>query len=246
MIHEDAGKTVADGAVEQDASHAGIDAARESEDDTVLPQLLLQFLHGSIHERSGTPLLTRAADVNHKIVEQRFPLHGVEHLGMELNGKYPTRTPRGGGAPEGGILHILRAADNLEAVGNLSDGVTMTHPYLRVLVKTMKQRICCVYRLKIGTTILTAVGFLHLAAQGMADVLCSIADAEYRHAAYELTEVNLECLGVVDTERRTTEDDADDGTSLQVVRNSIELVVRQDLAESVKLTDTTAYKLGGL
>ena len=75
----------------------------------------------------------------------------------------------------------------------------------------------------------------------MRDELCSVADAQHGETTDELAQVNLESLGVVDAVRRSAEDDTN---HIGVVLR--ELVVRQNLAKGVELTDTTADELRGL
>ena len=77
----------------------------------------------------------------------------------------------------------------------------MTHPYLRVLLEAFKQWIRRIYRLQMGTAVFTAVGFLNLAAQSMADELSTIADAKDWQTTDKLAEIDLEGLGVVDAVR---------------------------------------------
>ena len=133
----------------------------------------------------------------------------MEHLGMELDGIYVSGKFRVETA-EGSILHILGAADDLKAFGDGSDSITMAHPYLRMLVESTEQGIGSVDGLQMSSAILTAVSLFHLTAEGMADVLGSIADAEHRHTAYKLAKVYLEGLWVVNAVRRTAEDHAYD------------------------------------
>ena len=70
------------------------------------------------------------------------------------------------------------------------------------------------------------VGLLHFSTIDMRNVLCAVADAQHRHLAHKLAEVDLEGFGVVDREGRTGEDDTDDGARLQIRLNRGELVVR--------------------
>ena len=65
----------------------------------------------------------------------------MEHLGVELDG------PNALCAPKGSVSNILGAADDLEAVGNGGDGIAVGHPYLRVLLEALEQRVLGVYGL---------------------------------------------------------------------------------------------------
>ena len=86
MVDEDTGEPVANGLVEQHGCHGTVDSARKTENDAVVANLRLQFGHRGLHERGGTPVLTAAADVYHKVLQQERALNRVEHFGMELHG----------------------------------------------------------------------------------------------------------------------------------------------------------------
>ena len=142
VVNEDTGEAVADGTVEQDGGHAGVNTAGKSEDDAVIAQLLFQLGHGAVDKRGGTPFLSASANVDHEVLQELRALHGVEHLGVELNGEYCF-----GWAPESGVLHVLGRTDHLEALGDGSNGVAVAHPYLRVLFKAFEERVAGVHRL---------------------------------------------------------------------------------------------------
>ena len=192
VVDKDTRQAGADGTMEQHGGNGGIDTSREAEDDTVVPQLLLEFGHGGVDERGCTPLLTGAADADHEIAEQECALKGVEHLGVELYG------PDIPGVPEGGIRHVLGASDDLKAVGDGGDSIAMRHPYLGVFLEASEKRIGDVDRLKVCPSVLTAVGLLDLSTECVGDKLCTVADAQHGNASHELREVDLEGIGVVD------------------------------------------------
>ena len=160
----------------------------------------------------------------------------MEHLRVELHSPYRLRS-----AGKSCIGYICRRTNHLEIRGDSGDGITMAHPYLRVLLKTLKEGVRRVHRLEISTAILTTVGLLNLSAEGVRDELCAIADSQYRDTAHKLPEINLERLWVVNRVRRATQDDTNH-TGI-VFR---ELVIGQNLAEGIQFTDTTAYQLCGL
>ena len=141
----------------------------------------------------------------------------------------------------GSKLNVGCRGDALVVLGNSCDGVAVAHPHLRVLYKSLEQRVLCVEVLQIGTSVLTGVGSLNLSAIGVADELCAIADAEHRNASHKLAQVHLEGLLVVYRVGASAEDNANHGWV--VLR---ELVVGHNLAEGVELAYTTAYKLCGL
>ena len=228
MVDEDAGELSADGLVEQYGCHRRVDTSGESEDDAILTNLFFQFGHGCLYKRGRTPVLARAADVDDEVFQQQRALHGMEHLGVELDSPNtsPPYGPRGGFAtdrsicsPLGGrmggcecrVLHIGCRGDDLEAVGNLGDAVAVAHPHLRVVVEASEEWVLLVDILQVGTSVFARVGLLDAPSVDVGDILRPVADAQDRHFAHKLAEVYLECLGVVYREGRTRENDADDG-----------------------------------
>ena len=117
----------------------------------------------------------------------------------------------------------------------------MRHPHLRAFLKAFEEWIVKVDGLQMGTSVLTAVGLLHLATQGMRDELRSITDAQHGHTTYELAQVYLEGLGIVDAIGRTAENHAyHRGVVLR------KLVVGHNLAKGVQLAHPAANELRGL
>ena len=66
------------------------------------------------------------------------------------------------------------------------------------LLEMLEKRVRCIHCLKVRTSILTTVGFLHLAAKGMRDELCTIADAQHGYLTNELIQIHFERLRIVD------------------------------------------------
>ena len=80
------------------------------------------------------------------------------------------------------------------------DGVAMAHPHLRARLKATEQRVGSVDSGQMGTAILAAVGVLDATTAGVGDVLRAIANAQHRHTAHKLREVDLEGFRVVHRE----------------------------------------------
>ena len=98
----------------------------------------------------------------------------MKHFRMELhcpNGSLTPTLSKGRGRPESSIGDILSRTDHLEIVGDGGDGIAMRHPHLRVLFEALEERIRSVDGLKVGTAILTRVGFLDLTAEGVRNEL---------------------------------------------------------------------------
>ena len=233
VVDEDTSEVLTNGTVEQDCCHRTVDTATQTQDDTILPQLSLQLSHSRIDERCGAPFLTRTADINHEILQQLLALKRMVHLGVELYG--PDGLLR---RSKSGIDDIGRRTDDLKVAGDGGNRVTMTHPHLRLLLELLKERIRGIYRLKVGTSILARIGLLDLSTKCVRDKLGAVADAQYRDAPNKLRQVDLKGLGIVNREGRTAQDHTN---HRRIVLR--ELVVRQNLAEGIQFTHTTANQL---
>jgi hypothetical protein len=73
VIDEHAGQLVADGAVDQGCSHRRIHAAGQAQDHFFVAHLLADLGHGFFDVVAHDPVSLRAADVEHKAVEQPGP-----------------------------------------------------------------------------------------------------------------------------------------------------------------------------
>ena len=165
VIDEDTRQVLTNGTIQQHGSNRTVNTTRETQDDAILTQLLFQLSNGAIDKRSSTPLLLTATDIDHEILQQGLTLKGVIYFRMELNSPKGSLTPalsEWRARPIGSLLHIVRRSNGFKTVGNGRNGVAMRHPYLRVLLKALEERIRSIYRLKVGTTILARVGLFHL------------------------------------------------------------------------------------
>ena len=95
--------------------------------------------------------------------------------------------------------------------------------------------------LKVRATVFaTRCGF-HFSAEVLCHILRAIANAQDGKAPANLRKIDFEGLGIVDTERRTGENDTNHRRI--VVRK---FVVRQNFAERVEFTHAAADELSGL
>ena len=135
-------------------------------------QLLFQFGNGGIDKRGGTPALCGAADVNHEVLQELCSLQGMEYLGVELH--CPNSLIFG---CIGGEFYIIGRGNTLKAIRDGCDGVTMAHPHLGILLKSLEQGIRGIDCREMGATILARICLLNLAPKGVRDKLRTIADA---------------------------------------------------------------------
>ena len=236
MIDEYTSEVLAYRLVQQHGANGRIHTAAETENDTVVAELGFEFLHGCLHKRRRAPLLLAAADAYNEILKQLLALQRVENLRMELDGP-----KRGFIAGVSSILNIGGRSDHMAVIGNGGNGIAMAHPHLRIILKSLEQRIAGIKHSEVGTAILTAVGLLDLSAVAVRYELRSVANTKYRQATYKPAEINLERLRVVYRVWRAAEDHSNHRRVVFRI-----LVVRKNLTESIKLTDTTANELRGL
>ena len=236
VIYEDTGEVLADSLVQENSSYAGINTTRKAQDNLVIAQLCLQLSYSSFNERVSTPVLLTTADIYHEILQELCTLQRMEHLWVELYS--PNRLL---GRSISSILHIGSRSDALIVLRNSCDGIAMTHPNLRVLDESLEQWILLVELLQVSTTILTAVSSLHLTALSVREELSTVADTEHRDATDKLAQIYLESFRIMNGIRATAQNDTNDRWVILW-----KLVVRHNLAEGIKLTNTTANQLCGL
>ena len=172
MVNEYTSESIADSFVQQNGRHRRIDAARESEDDAVVAQLLAQFGYGAVHERGRTPVLSTAADVHHKVAQQLRSLQRVEYLRMELHSPQSLVF-----SLVGRKFHLRSGSDATEMVGDGRDGIAVAHPYLRIGDEVFEERIVVLNRLQVCATVFSTRRRFHFSPVELCHVLCSIANA---------------------------------------------------------------------
>ena len=85
VVDEDARELVADGAVDEERRHRGVDAARERADDVLVADLLADQLDLLLDELERRPRRRRLAGVEHEVAEDVGAARRVGHLGVELD-----------------------------------------------------------------------------------------------------------------------------------------------------------------
>lgn len=123
VIDENAGELAADGFGEENRRHRGIDAAGEGAEGPPGANLCFEISDGTVNEGVHFPVSGAAADGVDKVLEHSFPLGGVEHFGVKLDGVE---------AP-GTVFHGRDRADRRrcrypEAFGHRSNIVGVAHP----------------------------------------------------------------------------------------------------------------------
>ncbi len=142
---------------------------------------------------------------------------------------------------ESGVFHVCRRAYHMEVIWNCRYGVSVAHPHLRALVEALEDGRCRVDGLEVGAAVFACSGLFDVASKGIADELCSIADAEHGVVPDDLCEVYLEGFLVVYGVGAATQDDTYDGRVI-----FWKLVVRQNLTKRIQLAHASTYELCGL
>ena len=233
VVDEDAGEVGADGAVEQDGGHGGVDATGKAEDHAVVADLRAKLGHRGIDERVGTPGAGASADAEHEVGEETRPVGGMIHLGVELYAPGLLAHDMVGGDAD-----IVGGADDVVRLRDGDDGVAVAHPHLCGRGHVGHEGVEGVDHGEHGAAILAAGGALHLAAVFSCEELGSVAYAEQGKAAFHDGKVGLGCLRVAHRVGAAGEDHA-----LHVgveLRPSVEGV---DLAIDVEFADSSGDEL---
>ena len=147
---------------------------------SIYPLIFAQFGDGRFDERGGSPVLTAAADVDDKMLQQLLALGRVVHFRMELDAPCLLSVDL-----ERGDRHVLRAGDDPVAFRNPDDRIPVRHPYLRPLGKVPDQRIVAFRFRQHGPSVLPRRRGSDLASVAMREVLGSVADAQQRQLALD-------------------------------------------------------------
>jgi hypothetical protein len=123
VIDEHAGELVADGAVDEQRGHRGIDAAGEPADDVRVAHLRADPADLVLDDRRRRPGLLAAADLREEAREDLLAVRGVHDLGVKLDAVDAARRVLDGGDRRG-----ARGGQRGETGGRLKDGVAVGHP----------------------------------------------------------------------------------------------------------------------
>ena len=95
--------------------------------------------------------------------------------------------------------------------------------------KTFEKRVLGINELQVLASVLTRTGTLYFTTIHITHQLRAVADTKYRQPSADATQVHMKRIVLIDAQRRTAQDDADD---IFVVLGVF--VIRQDLAERVQ------------
>ena len=211
VIDEHAGELVADRLVDQRRRDARVDAARQPEDDVVLPHLLANPRHRLGDVVAHAPVAARAADVAHEPGQHRLALLRVGDLGMELHRVVAARL-----VGHAGDRAARRRGHQREPRRHRRHRVAVTHPHLehpvafgRPEVLEVLEQPGVAVRPHLGVAELAVVAPRHRPAELRRHRLHAVADAEHRHAARPHLVRRAELVVLVGAAVAAREDDAD-------------------------------------
>ena len=240
MVHEDAGQLLADRFVDQKRGHGGVDAARQTADDTAAGHLIANARHLRLAKLRHAPIPRTAGDLAHEIGDQRGPLGRMHHFGMELDAVELARIVGDGGKRRaGGDAHGTKARRQL------GHPVAVAHPHLgplAVVEHTVEERRL-VDDLKFGPPEFAFVPWLHLAAERGDHGLLAIANAEHRKTGAEQGIGRLRRTALMDGGRTAGQDDRARGCPL---KRGFRLIEGHDLRIDPGLAHAARDELGHL
>jgi hypothetical protein len=173
--------------VDQGRGHGRIDTARQAQDDLFVADLLADFFDGFADVVAHDPVLARAADAQHKALEDGIALLGVRDLGVELHRVEAAIFVghAGDGAGIGG-------RHELEAGRHFGDLVAVAHPdvehalaFGRGVVGDVLEQRRVAAGAHVGGAEFALVAAFDLAAQLVRHGLHAVADAQHRKAQIE-------------------------------------------------------------
>ncbi len=177
VVDENAGQLVADGAVEQNGGHGGIDPAAESEDDALLPHPLANLGAGLLDERAHRPILLATADIVDKVLENRPAPRRVRDLRVKLQAvKFSL------GIFERGVVAVLALRHDPEPRRQLRDLVAVTVPDIEVLGQRAEERTAGLGDGQRSLPKFAPQARRHLATEMKGKELDAIANAQDRNA----------------------------------------------------------------
>ena len=186
-------------------------------------------LHGLIDVVAHGPFAAAAADLVHKVADDRIALWRVDNLGVELQAKEPALA-----VFHRGKWRILSDGDRLETLGQLGELVAVRIPYLQRAGQFAEQLASAILHLERAFAIFPLEAALNFSAEIFCHQLQAETNAEHGHAKIKNLLVRQGCLAAVDTLWAAGKDDA-----LGVQRGDLAhgSVVGQNCRENLALTN---------
>ncbi|CAM2159526.1 Cytosine deaminase [Paraburkholderia tropica] len=245
VIDEHAGQLVADRTMQQRRRHRRIHAARQTENDVFLADLLADRFDGFVDVVTHFPVGLRVTDAQHEAFEHRAALHRMRDFRVPLQAVEVTRL----------VGHRrdrarFRRRHQLEARRHFDDLVAVAHPHLehavafrRAEVFDAVQEARVIARAHFGIAEFAQVAAVDLAAELLGHRLHAVADAEHGHAQLEHGLRGTRRVGFGDRIRTARKDDA---LRCEFANERVVDVVRVDFRVDVGFAHAARDQLGDL
>jgi hypothetical protein len=130
-------ETVTDSLLHELSGNGGVDTTTNSTEDVIrLTDQLPNANDLLVDELGHGPVGVGTTDVDGEVAEKFGSIGGVCDFRVELNA-----INRLGLVCNTGILRVGGSSDGVEAIGQLDELITVTHPYLDVLLQTSEQLV---------------------------------------------------------------------------------------------------------
>ena len=173
VVDEDAGQSVADGALHQRRGHRGVDSAGQPADRPAVTDLVAHLLDQRVGDIGGRPRRTDTGELVQEPAEHLLAVRRMQHLGVVLHTCQPAGPileRRHRGARAGG--------HHLEPVRRGGDRVTVAHPH-RLGGGQIGMQLPA-NDIQFGPAVLAGAGVGHGSAERLGHRLEAVADAEHR------------------------------------------------------------------
>src|SRR5262249_52065850 len=240
MIDEHAGELTSDRFMNQHRGDGAVDAARQPADHAAFSHPLADFLDRLVLEGAHCPVAAEASDLSHEIAQKRRAVRRVHDFEVELR-----RVKFALVVADDGYRRIGRCAEDLEALWQGSDPVTVAHPhrvFLTFAPGALEQRRVLGDR-HFGASKFTMMATLDLAAELLRHHLLAITDAEQWHASV-VHHLRRERRVLVENGGWTT--GKNHCLGLHFAEGFFGLLERHDLAIDLLLPDPARDELGNL
>ena len=127
----------------------------------------------------------------------------MEHFRMELYSPYFLTSHL-----VSGNCYLIRRSYNLEVIGDGSNRVPMTHPYLSIFPYPFEKDILRIKGIEIGTSILAGSCRFYPSTVTIRDKLCTVADTQDGIFPTNPAQIHLECTLIINRKGATRKDNS--------------------------------------
>ena len=234
VVDEDAVKPRPYRLVEKNCRNGRVNAARKTEDNLVVANLVLHFFDRVFDPRRELPVGVRAADVKYEVRDDLLAVFGVHDLGVELDAEEAAAF-----IAHGRIRAVSRLCADLEPGRNRRHAVAVAHPDDKLVGKPLEELVPRLDR-HLGLAVFALLARLDLAAKLLAHQLHAVANPKNRDAKLEDAAVDSRRSFLKDAVRAAGEDYALRRILAHLFGGDVE---RNDFGVDVLFADSPRNKL---